>query len=95
MKAAHKEDTRHQSRLKSVAVQKHRLKLLLVFQAKSGCAHTQPESQRRWRRLLPYLTGDERSRLQIARSHHRIGETRRELDQVCGEIRKEWTGETT
>lgn len=67
--------------------------LLNRFQSKAGCMHTQDEAERCWMRLCSYLTEEQRTALFQGWNHHEMcREGRRELDEVCNEIRLSWVG---
>jgi hypothetical protein len=67
-----------------------RLDLLMAFQAKAACAHTQRQADSFWRQLKPLLSTAEALALGTAWDHWSTGEGRKELDDVCAEIRREW-----
>lgn len=55
--------------------------------------HTQDEAERCWMRLCSYLTEEQRTALFQGWNHHEMcREGRRELDEVCNEIRLSWVG---
>ena len=67
-----------------------REQLLERWQAKAGCIYSQRKARRYWRKLKPHLTEGQRRRLHTAWAHHRNGEGRGEIDEVCGQVRREW-----
>lgn len=60
---------------------------LETFRSKAGCMHTQGRAEQLWRRIVLYLTDEERSAVRVAWSHHVLcGEGRGELDRVCNDL---------
>jgi hypothetical protein len=67
-----------------------RIGLLNRFNAKARCMYTQAQAERLWRELKPDLSEADQFKLSIAWSHFTMGESARELDGLCKEIRERW-----
>lgn len=68
-----------------------REELLDTFQAKAGCMHSQHKANSAWRLLRNHLTKKQLGELITAWGHHRdVGLGRRELDEACDDVRREW-----
>jgi hypothetical protein len=52
--------------------------------------YTQSQAERLWRELKPDLSEADQFNLSIAWSHFTMGESARELDGLCKEIRERW-----
>lgn len=67
-----------------------RIGLLTRFNAKARCMYTQRLADRLWKELKPDLSKADRFNLHIAWCHFQMGESARELDGLCKEIKERW-----